>query len=168
MIIEITKHLSKPTQAVLIGAVGFADEPNEDGLYLTEFYPAQPLLDLRHSETELLGHPYLDLAADSDKPPLLVEPLTRSEAMTIARHVVEGRMVAIGIRETRGRKLRRNAARDRRRRRSNPMIYYVDPGDYLSQEDLWWLKNICEVGFIFADELKDLITEAQTKCKDEK
>jgi hypothetical protein len=76
--------------------------PDEDGRYFTVFIPIGEILKLRHVDTPLVGHPWLDVPSDE----IIGLSISRADHRTIGRHLEAGRFIAIRAVARRGKKAR--------------------------------------------------------------
>lgn len=119
------------------------DQPNDDGSYWTEFYPVDLLLELRHTDKLLIGHPLLDLKSESeDDLTVIAESLRLGNVRKIRCWCQADRFVALRMPEIRG------------KRTSKVTFTWRKGSDYLTEEELLWLKGFSESGYLVAEKLQ--------------
>jgi hypothetical protein len=82
-----------PKEALLC-VTAISPEPNEQGLYWTEFYPVDRILELQHTDKVLEGHPLIDLN-DGSELNVMAEALRPAIAKKLFRYCTLGHFIAL-------------------------------------------------------------------------
>jgi hypothetical protein len=128
-----------PKEALLC-VTAISHIPTDEGLYWTEFYPVDSLLELQHTDRILEGHPLLDLNPDSNIN-VMAEALRPAVAKKLERWCKLGYFVALRKVYLRG--------------KSTGQVSFVrrQGSDYLTEGQLHWLEALAASGFMVYEKL---------------